>query len=216
MRVQKIVPLDELDKQEAWVLFRVMAGGEAVDSSDLNHIAREVADACGGMPLVIVTIATGLKNKKHHVWAARARQLKNSNLQQGMEKNVFAKLELSFNYPEREEAKLLFLLCSLFPEDHDISVEDLMRYTVGLKVFEDVHTIEEARYTAHDVASTLTDSLMLLDGSKKGFVKMHDVLHDVAIYISSKDDKYRFKVMAGLKNWPVTQTFENYSAISLI
>ncbi|XP_059655814.1 probable disease resistance protein At4g27220 [Cornus florida] len=213
MGVQKIVPVHALGTADAWVLFKEMAGGEAVE---LNPIAREVSDECGGVPLVIMTIAAGLKNKNQHVWAARARQLKNANLQQGMEKNVFAKLELSFNYLEREEAKLLFLLCSLFPEDHDISVEDLMRYAIGLKVFGDVNTIEEARYSAHDVVSTLIDSFMLLDGSKKGFVKMHGVLRDFALYISSKHDKYRFKVMSGLKNWPDTETFENYSAISLI
>ncbi|XP_059658482.1 disease resistance protein At4g27190-like [Cornus florida] len=215
MGVQKIVPVDVLDKQDAWVLFREMAGGEAVDSSDLNHIAREVAAECGGVPLVIVTIATGLQNKNQRVWAARARQLKNSNLQHGiLEKKVIAKLELSFNYLEREESKLLFLLCSLFPEDHNISVEDLMRYALGLKMFGDVNTIEEARERTYDVVSTLTDSFMLLDGSEEGSVKMHDVLRDVAI--SNLNERYGFKVMAGLKNWPDTQTFENYSAISLI
>ncbi|XP_059658471.1 disease resistance protein At4g27190-like [Cornus florida] len=218
MGVQKIVAVEELDKQDAWDLFKEMAGGEAVYSGDLNHIAREVADECGGVPLVIVTIARALKNKNHYVWTDAARQQKNSNTKYipGLGKDVYPQLELSFKYLDSEDAKYLFLLCCLFPRDRNIPIEDLTRYVMALKMFEGVSTIEEARGRVYAVVSTLADSFMLLDGSEEGFDKMHHVLRDVAIYISSKHEKFRFKVMAGVRNWPDPQTFANYLAISLI
>ncbi|XP_059655816.1 disease resistance protein At4g27190-like [Cornus florida] len=214
MGVQKIVHVNELLRPEAWIFFKEMAG----EAADLNPNARDVSDECSGVPLVIVTIARGLKNKNEYVWANAARQLRRSNPKNipGLEKAVYAKLELSFDYLDSEEAKYLFLLCCLFPEDHNIPIEDLTRYAMALRMFEDVSTIENARGKVYAVVSTLIDSFMLLDGSKKGFVKMHDVLHGVAIFISSKHEKYRFKVMAGLRDWPDAETFENYSAISLI
>ncbi|XP_059658469.1 probable disease resistance protein At4g27220 [Cornus florida] len=227
MGVQKTLHVGVLPNEEAWVLFKEMAGGECVDS---NPNARKVSDECGGLPLVIVTMARGLKDKDQYVWAVAAEQLKKSNpknINGNLEKEVYAKLELSFTYISTEEAQLLFLLCCLFPEDHNIPMEDLTRYAMALRMFEGVTTIEEARGLVYIEVRRLIDSFMLLDGSEKGFVKMHDVLRDVAISISSKPkgghnsrrkkhEEHQFKVMAGVSDWPEAQTFENYSAISLI
>jgi disease resistance protein RPS2 len=44
-----------LKKDEAWYLFREMAG-EIIDRPDINPIARDVANECGGLPLAIVTV----------------------------------------------------------------------------------------------------------------------------------------------------------------
>ncbi|KAJ1441238.1 Leucine-rich repeat domain superfamily [Sesbania bispinosa] len=39
-------------------------------------------------------------------------------------------LTLSYAYLKNKEAELLFLMCSMFPEDYEISIEDLIRYAL--------------------------------------------------------------------------------------
>ena len=43
-----------------------------------------------------------------------------------MNSKVLASLDLSYKYLESEEAKSFFLLCSLFPEGHHISRDDML------------------------------------------------------------------------------------------
>ena len=65
MGTQKNLTIEVLSEQEAWRLFRDMAGN-CVDINDVRHIAGEVARECGGLPPVLVTIATTLKDKNKH------------------------------------------------------------------------------------------------------------------------------------------------------
>ncbi|KAG5547796.1 hypothetical protein RHGRI_013474 [Rhododendron griersonianum] len=74
-------------------------------------------------------------------------------------------------------------------------------------------TLEEARDIVCSVVNTLKTSCLLLDGENVNFVKMHDIVRDVAISIA-KEEK-AFLVKHGVKEWPETGTYEKYSAISL-
>ena len=62
MRSQKIVPIKVLSEEEAWNLFREMAG-DCVETPGLHPIAKEVAKECGGLPVAIVTIGRALDRK---------------------------------------------------------------------------------------------------------------------------------------------------------
>jgi disease resistance protein RPS2 len=62
MRSQKIVPIKVLSEEEAWNLFREMAG-DCVDTPGLHPIAKEVAKECGVLPVAIVTVGRALENK---------------------------------------------------------------------------------------------------------------------------------------------------------
>ncbi|KAF5930703.1 hypothetical protein HYC85_031576 [Camellia sinensis] len=66
---------DVYNKMNAQKIFSI--GGEIVDSTDLNPIAREVARECGGLPIAIVTVGRALmKNRSKDVWIDAARRLK--------------------------------------------------------------------------------------------------------------------------------------------
>ncbi|KAF2290918.1 hypothetical protein GH714_016677 [Hevea brasiliensis] len=187
MESEKNFAVDVLTKDEAWDLFREMAG-ISIDQ-DLRHTATEIADECGGLPLAIVTIAKGLKNKGRIKWDDMLQQLKNSNLQ-GVSRDVFSRIELSYKLLEAEEAKSCFLLCSLFPEDFDILVEDLVRYGMGLRLFKNVDKVHHARTRVYNLIDELKESFLLLEGDGHDYVKMHDIVRDVAISIASRDKQW--------------------------
>nr|POE70241.1 putative disease resistance protein [Quercus suber] len=77
MKSQKIFKIEVLSGEEAWNLFREMAGN-CVDTPNLRPIAKEVAKECGGLPVALVTVGRALENKSEFEWSAALQQLKNS------------------------------------------------------------------------------------------------------------------------------------------
>uniref|UniRef100_A0A5B6YZW5 NB-ARC domain-containing protein n=1 Tax=Davidia involucrata TaxID=16924 RepID=A0A5B6YZW5_DAVIN len=207
-----------LSELEAWNLFRETVG-EAVDLPDLLPIATDVTKECAGLPIAIVTVAMALKGKSKHAWSDALRQLRTSSLKniKGMHANVYSSLELSYNSLESEEVQYIFLLCCLFPEDFDISIEYLVIYGMGLSLFENVHNLEEARDRAHSLVDDLKASCLLLDGKAEGSIRMHDVVRDFALSVACKGQyKFLVRIGAGLKEWPKIDTFAHHTAIALL
>ncbi|KAF2304662.1 hypothetical protein GH714_037329 [Hevea brasiliensis] len=118
-----------------------------------------------------------------------------------MHKDVYKCLQLSYDYLQNEEAKKVFNLCSLFPEDFNIPVEYLVRYGIGLNIFEDVARVEDARRSAHSIIKSLQDSSLLSASDQKGCVKMHDVVRDVGLSMAS--DYFVRDSVKKLKSWPM-------------
>uniref|UniRef100_A0A2N9GN18 NB-ARC domain-containing protein n=1 Tax=Fagus sylvatica TaxID=28930 RepID=A0A2N9GN18_FAGSY len=215
MRSQKIVPIKVLSEEEAWNLFREMAG-DCVDTPGLRPIAKEVAKECGALPVAIVTVGRALENKTKDEWIAALEQLKKSipkNIP-GLHSKVYSSIEFSYSYLKSDEAKSCFLLCCLFPEDFDIPIEYLVRYGVGRRLFAKIDNVAEARSRVHAMVNDLKRSFLLLDSKKEECVKMHDVVRDVAISIAEEhgflvgcDDK--------MEEWPEKDTYGHYAAISL-
>ncbi|XP_077214023.1 uncharacterized protein LOC143848848 [Tasmannia lanceolata] len=203
MNCQKKIEVQVLPEQDSWNLFKEKA--EIVETDELHSLAWEVAKECKGLPLAIVTVARALKGKGSSIWANALQELKRSSPRniEGVDKEVYSRLELSYNYIGSEEAKLCFLFCCVFPEDHNIEVGVLMRYMMGERDFKDVNNFEEAWNRIHTLVEKLKDSCLLLDGDKKGCVKMHDVVRDVAILIASrKEHGFLVKVGVELTEWP--------------
>ncbi|KAK9269422.1 hypothetical protein L1049_001195 [Liquidambar formosana] len=211
MQSQKNFSIQVLPGKEAWDLFRKMAG-DSVDSPDLHPLAVQIAKECAGLPIAIVTLAAALKNKSLSDWRDAANQLRKSMIQS---EKLFTTPELSYNYLKTDEAKSFFLLCCLFRENFNILILDLWKYGMGLGLFQDVDTVDEARERAYRLANDLKSSCLLLDGSNRGRVKMHDIIRDFAISIASKD-KHVFLVRTGpgWKEFPRKDTYKRYTAIS--
>jgi hypothetical protein len=136
------IPVSVLQKDEAWYLFREMAG-EIVDRPDINPIARDVANECGGLPLAIVTIGRALSNVGKYAWEEALTQLKKiqSYSLTEVEKFVYSSIELSLKFLDSREHKHFLMLCGLFPEDFDIPIESLLHHANGLGLFKD--TLQE-------------------------------------------------------------------------
>ncbi|RDX93489.1 Disease resistance protein, partial [Mucuna pruriens] len=91
---------------------------------------------------------------------------------------------VSYENLKDEKAKKLFFLCSLFPEDYEIHVEDLIRYGKGLGLFGEVDSYEAARIEMLTAKRKLLDACLLLKG-REGCVKMHDLVRDAAHWIAN-------------------------------
>ena len=190
--------------------------GDSVEKPELQPIATKVVKKCEGLPVALVTTAKTLKGESTGVWRNVLEELKRSaptNIR-GMSKNVYTCLELSYNHLESDEVKSFFLLCGLLG-DLDISLDDLLKYGVGLDLFDYMDSLEKARDKVVTLVKILKASSLLLDGQYlktsslyfveeegNGYVRMHDVIRDVAKSIASKDPhRFLAKVDASLQEW---------------
>ncbi|CAL5420697.1 unnamed protein product [Camellia sinensis] len=215
MGTQKNVEVKTLTGEEAWRLFKEVVG-DSVEAPDLRPIAEQVANECGGLPIALVAVGGVLKHKSNHAWTDALRQLR-IDLTKTTDEKVHEAITMSYNRLEPEEAKSLFLLCGLYPEDHDIQIEDLVRFGMGLRLLEDIDRLGEARDQVHALVDILKTCCLLLDSDKDECVKMHDVIRDVAIAIASKGGNvFLIQHSDSLTEWPEKHTCEPCTSISII
>ncbi|KAH1045335.1 hypothetical protein J1N35_036119 [Gossypium stocksii] len=214
MDAQKCFAIGSLNELEAWDLFKKKAG-DGVEDLDLEPTARDVAKKCAGLPIAIATVAGALRNKEFFEWKDALRELErpSSSNFRGINAAAYSAIELSFNFLESKEVKPTFLLCCVM--GHNGLVEDLVKYTVGLGLFDGVNTMEEARNKVLTVLARLKASSLLLDSYNDERFDIHDVVWDTAVAIASRD-----KHMLVLRDhvpmeWSDKEKMNSWSWISL-
>ncbi|KAG5555908.1 hypothetical protein RHGRI_006531 [Rhododendron griersonianum] len=220
LRTKKEIPLDLLSEEEAWRLFREKAG-DSTESPNLKSIAKKIVNECGRLPLALVLIASALSKRSgsdhtQEIWKAMLDRLTCAGSTLQVDKDLYSRLQLSYEYLEDEQTKRLFLLCCLFREDEDIRIEDLARYGLGLSLFHGIHEMEIVRRQVFHIVGDLKSRYLLLDSEeeKEECVKVHDVVRDMGISIASKD-KSALVIHEEVFEWR-KDTYEHYSSISLI
>ncbi|KAH9687079.1 AAA domain-containing protein [Citrus sinensis] len=200
MNSQKNFQIDALPPKEALQLFEEIVG-DSTKISAFQITANEIVERCGGLPVALSTVANALKTKELDFWKDALNQLRRSDAREihGMQANVYTSIKLSYDFLESEEAKSLFRLCGLYSEGNVIQVSDLLRYGVGWDLFENVYTLEEARIRVHRLIDNLKSSCLLLDGDAKDEVKIHDVIHVVAVSIAAEKRMFNIPNVADLE-----------------
>ncbi|KAL7197583.1 hypothetical protein ACSBR2_020176 [Camellia fascicularis] len=217
---KRYIQLEVLVGEEPWHLFREKVG-DCADNLDLLPLAIDIVNECGGLPLALVTMGSTLMNEHNQYhWKDALRQLRtpcSESLLSGVPAKVYQALYFSYNFLKDDKAKKLFLLCCLYPEDYNISIEYLVRYGIGLRWFEAIDKVDEVRDRVNVLVDQLKSCYLLLDGDKEEEIKMHDVVRAVAISIAAKD-KHGFMTIHGAKSreWPKKATYELNTSISVI
>nr|XP_011466276.1 PREDICTED: disease resistance protein At4g27190-like isoform X1 [Fragaria vesca subsp. vesca] len=201
MGVKKEFQLAVLGEKESWSLFESKAG-DGVKDPDIQTVAAQVAKRCGGLPVLIVTVASSLRNTTLVEWKDALRRLQTFG-KSGSTKEVFLTLEWSYDRLDDEELKSLFLLCGVVAWKNSIFLDDLFKFAMGLGLLKGVDTVDDARNSLLSLVQKLKGFSLLLDHDDEGFVRMHDLVHDVANDIASRNGQL-ISVACGaeFKNWP--------------
>ncbi|CAJ1970785.1 unnamed protein product [Sphenostylis stenocarpa] len=188
MQCQSIIELHLLTDKEAWSLFTSYANITDAYSEALKGVARKIVNHCKGLPIAIVTVGSTLRGKTIEEFELALSRLEDSkplDIPRGFT-SPHVCLELSYINLTNQLSKSLLLLCSIFPEDYEIDLEDLFRFGRGLGITGKFGTLEEARREMHVAITSLRNSCLLMNSNKKERVKMHDMVRDVALWIASK------------------------------
>ncbi|GLT95532.1 hypothetical protein SLE2022_132100 [Rubroshorea leprosula] len=186
MATQKEIPVGKLKDQEVWQLFKKRVGDRA-ESSELQPTNTDIVTECKGLPLAIATLAEALKDKSSYEWRSALQKLRHSSPSNffGINAAVYTAIEVSYNDLESDLLKRTFLLSSFM--GHNASIQDLLKYGVGLGLFSQSNTMEEAWDEVLTLISKLKASSLLIDGSNSRRFDVQDVIRDVAVSIACRD-----------------------------
>ncbi|CAH8388897.1 unnamed protein product [Eruca vesicaria subsp. sativa] len=179
-----------LKEDEAMSLFCISAfGDKSMPSPFSEKLVKQVVDECKGLPLSLKVLGALLKDKPERYWEGVVKKLsRGETVDETHESRVFAHIEESLETLD-PRARKCFLDLGAFPEDKKIPLE------VVTNMWVELHYIDEE--TAFSILVDLSDKnlLTLVKNPRLGalytgyydiYVKQHDVLRDVAIYVSNK------------------------------
>ncbi|XP_031276699.1 disease resistance protein RGA2-like [Pistacia vera] len=188
MKSIDIINVEELSYEENWELFRRLALLERPthECEKLEEIGREIVKKCKGLPLATKTIGSLLQFKRSRDEWQRILHSEMWKLEE-IENGLLSPLMLSYNDLPSSIRKCFFY-CAIFPKDHDIIKDDLIRLWMaqgylGLEKDTKLETIGEEYF--HHLA---TRSFFQEFSNFKDFIwncKMHDIVHDFALFLSN-------------------------------
>nr|XP_048332772.1 disease resistance protein RGA2-like [Ziziphus jujuba var. spinosa] len=181
-----------LDKDNSWSLFKKVAfkSGQEPNNSNTVKTAMEIVEKCGGIPLAIRTIGSMLYSKNPETEWSNFLEMEFSRIPQN-ENDILPTLKLSYDSLP-SHLKNCFAYCRLFPKDHAIEVDMLIKLwmaqgfitssnsiqsleDVGNEYFKDLHW----RSFFQEVEENLS--------TKRSECKMHDLMHDLAIQVAGTE-----------------------------
>ncbi|KAB2612306.1 disease resistance protein [Pyrus ussuriensis x Pyrus communis] len=210
MRTQKNFEIGFLKENESWSLFEKMAGNVVKDNRILKE-ATQLAKKCGGLPVLVVAVASALRESSLEEWKDALRSFKRFDKKE-MNEKAFLAIKWSYEQLEDQELKQLFLLCG----SGSNYLSDLLKYSMGLGLIKNVETVEEARNSLNRMVKKLKNYCLLLDSYDDDSVRMHELVRDVAVRIASDDQKAFSKADGDeVKEWPSEDFLKKCTSIFL-
>lgn len=186
-----------LTEKEALDLFCMKVGEETLNSHpDIRVLAQEFIQECKGLPLALITVGRAMAGRKNpRAWRHAIKELKSFPSEvSGMEKEVFSTLKFSYDSLPTDIDKKCFLYCALFPEDRSIYVPRLIRFWIGEGFLKEHDSIQDAYNHGEDIVERLKLAC-LLEGEEFLWIKMHDVIQDMALWLSRNQDQDKNKIL---------------------
>lgn len=209
METVREVEVSVLSKEEAWNLFKQKVSEELLASPTLQVVAKDVSKECGGLPLAVVTVGRALRKENDlRQWKNALSQLKSSTGRiQGMENQVFERLRFSYERLKDNVTRSCFLYCTLYPEDHDIETEELIKYWTWEGLLDNLGYGESKMLQGKMILDELKNACLLEIGFQEGslneYVKMHDLIRDMAIAVTRESPLFMIRAGNEMRVPPV-------------
>ncbi|KAL5540011.1 hypothetical protein UlMin_043966 [Ulmus minor] len=208
MNCQYPIKVEPLSAEDAWELFLETLGRETSLSPQIEVIARSLVRNCDGLPLGIVTMAGCMKGVDDICeWRNALEAMEESKAaQEDMETKVFRVLKYSYDNLKDTTVQQCFLYCSLFPEDHQIGRDELIEYLIDERLIDEGNSRQAKFDRGHTILNKL-ENVCLLEGGKftdsnGRYLKMHDLIRDMAIQLTSVSPRFLVKAGVGLEDIP--------------
>ncbi|XP_048135256.1 disease resistance protein At4g27190-like [Rhodamnia argentea] len=181
--------LDALKEEEAKRLFERTVS-DKVHHDPFKSMVDEALNKCAGLPFLIIAMANVFRDADFREWKDVLRQIEMST-NRGLSERINEMLQLSYNRFKGEdgkEVKSLLRLCVVYGVSKP-SLENLVRYSVGTRLFREDSSMEEVRDRLSTLIQTLKASSFLLADEKDADVfKIHDLVRGFVASVASRDD----------------------------
>ncbi|TYJ12498.1 hypothetical protein E1A91_A11G355400v1 [Gossypium mustelinum] len=198
LRVAKITSrcqphvLKGLSDDDAWSLFKQIAFEQrSADSTNLAfvEIGKQILERCGGVPLVIRTIAGTLSFKEtENEWRSfKNNQLDKISLKEG---EILSTLKLSYDNLQ-SHLKHCFAYCRLYPKDHEIEVRTLVQFWIAQGFVKQSNPSQSLEEIGLEYFKDLVERNFFQEVKEyEGWLimcKMHDLMHDLAELVAGME-----------------------------
>ncbi|KAG7543506.1 P-loop containing nucleoside triphosphate hydrolase [Arabidopsis thaliana x Arabidopsis arenosa] len=222
MGVNDPIEVSCLDTQKAWDLFREKVGETTLGSHpDIPELAKKLVGKCRGLPLALNVIGETMACKSTIQEWRRAIDVLTSSASDflGVEDEILPILKYSYDSLKYEQVKSCFLYCSLFIEDYLFDKERLIEYWIGEGFIDEKDGRDKALNQGYEIIGILVRACLLLEDGES-YVKMHDVVREMALWISSDLGRNKEKCIVraglGLCEVPKMKNGKNVSRMSLM
>ncbi|GKV27549.1 hypothetical protein SLEP1_g36711 [Rubroshorea leprosula] len=173
---------------DEWNLFKKIAD-DPDKSRGLPFYANEITKKCEGLPIAVATLANALRRRNLIEWKTTLRKLQSPPFDQlnssQIPQSLYSAIKLHYSGLKSNELHQIFLLCSLLGQN--ATIQNLLKYGIGLGLFPGVKSLEEARAQVLNLVTKLKDSSLLLDSGSSLNFDMHDLVRDFATSTVSKE-----------------------------
>ncbi|XP_037417005.1 probable disease resistance protein At1g61300 [Triticum dicoccoides] len=190
MEVRQELKVACLQEDEAWQLFQEKVGQETLSSSPrIEALARELVNELKGLPLALTVIGRAMYGKEDPSrWESAVRHMQLSRCEKDDREpmtKIFKQLKFSYDCLRNNTLRNSFLTCALWPEDWKIPKVELARSWMGLGLLVTEDDITSSYRKSYSIIGDLRDASLLDSwGNWYGYVKVHDVIRDMALWIS--------------------------------
>ncbi|XP_028777842.1 probable disease resistance protein At4g27220 [Neltuma alba] len=219
METDKDVEVKLLPENEAWNLFNDKAGELVPSDPNVQSIAMEVAKQCCGLPLAIVTVGRALRNTADiREWEDALQELRTSTTGiHNFEEVVYSRLKLSYSKLEDDARRYCFLFCALYPKGHLIDENELINYWVWEDLLGGGSMAKMKREGQKIIRQLISACLLELKiGNGVRYVKLHDLIRDMALTIMSTKRRCIVKASMGQVKLPPPQEWKDVQWASLM
>ncbi|KAF3660632.1 putative disease resistance RPP13-like protein 4-like [Capsicum annuum] len=182
-----------LDDEESWSLFCKVAflSTKGKCNTQLEEVGREIVRKCHGLPLAIKTTGGMLSSKPQSLgeWTRICENFR-EKLVSDCVSNISVMASLQLSYDELPSHLKQCILCfSIYPGDHEIEAEHLVRWWVGEGLVRGDDT-ETATYVAFNYLSELVSRCLVEAVQRSNFdgrvysCKMPDMVRDMTILVA--------------------------------
>lgn len=182
-----------LSKDNSWLLFGKIAFAATkgvCNYPELEGVGEEIVEKCKGLPLAIKAVGGIMLCKPPHYpeWKRIANHFRDELAEN--DNSVMASLQLSYDELP-SYLKSCFLCLSLYPEDCDITKDQLVHWWIG-EGFVPVRGGRSATEAGEDCFTGLTNRCLLevVDKNYYGMIdtcKVHDMVRDLVVDIAKVD-----------------------------
>ncbi|KAL2531050.1 putative disease resistance protein [Forsythia ovata] len=218
MGCQRIIKVNTLSEQEAWELFLKKLGRVELHR-EVEEICKKMVKRCGGLPLALVTLAGSMRGVTDiHEWRDASEELKQSCMGRAdMENEVLPILLYSYDRLRDPKLQRCFLYCSLYPEDFSIKREELIENFISEELMDRRLSRRAEIDQGHAILNQLERACLLERVVSDRYVKLHDLIRDMALRITKDNPRYMVKAGLHLREIPDVQEWtEDLDKLSLM
>ncbi|KAF5181418.1 Disease resistance protein [Thalictrum thalictroides] len=158
-RVDRVLTLTNLPKDEAWLLFCEKTGSQ-FDSLGIRELAETLLKSCEGLPLKIVTLAGALRNVNEPTSPRLMVNVQEAN--KLIVNRSMYHYEAMYKMLPSKEAKECIVYCSSYPLYYRISVEGLITSWIAEGLLDKLNGLKAAHEKAQEILKELIDRHLLI------------------------------------------------------